>query len=99
MELTLRQVGVLGFLAQAPKPVSVREIASGLDISKPAVTRNIQKLCLLSLALSAPSKTDRRLIEIKITADGKAFLKAMDKNLTKPLPAEKPVVKAVAKAA
>ena len=81
--LSLRQLGVLLRVADAKEPLSVRELAEPMKISKPAVTRAIDRLEHLLLIERRQGKLDRRLIELRITAAGRAYLAELDRVATR----------------
>lgn len=88
-DLTMRQLSVLLRLAEGgTAPLSVREIAAPMKISKPAVTRAIDRLEQLKLVERRDSKVDRRLVELRITAAGRGYLAKLDR--AGPKPAKEP---------
>ncbi|HSW48380.1 MAG TPA: MarR family transcriptional regulator [Candidatus Saccharimonadales bacterium] len=83
-ELTLGrpQVGILFFI-ERKKEVSVKEIAEMLNVTSGAVTQFIDDLVNKNLALREESKTDRRIINIKLTKKAEDKFKEFRKNYFK----------------
>jgi DNA-binding MarR family transcriptional regulator len=52
----------------------VRGLAAGLNVSKPAITRALDRLGELSLARRKVDPTDRRSVLVQQTREGNAFL-------------------------
>jgi len=82
-DLSMRQLGVLMRVADAKEPLSVRELAEPMKISKPAVTRAIDRLEHFAFVERRQAKLDRRLIELRITAAGRAYLAKLDRAVTR----------------
>lgn len=83
-DLTLRQLAVLMRLAETKEPLSVRNLAGPLSISKPAITRAIDRLGDLGLAERRNATgLDRRLVELRITAQGRGYLAKLDRVLVR----------------
>jgi DNA-binding MarR family transcriptional regulator len=61
---------------------TVRGLAADLKISKPAITRSIDKLEELSLAKREKDPTDARSVIIRGTADGQAYIRKLTGYLT-----------------
>lgn len=78
-DLTMRQLGVLMQCAEGMQ--TVRSMASAFGISKPAITRAIDKLDDLGLVRRAIDKKDRRSVNISITAKGVIFLRKLYKEM------------------
>lgn len=55
-------------------PHTVRGLAAGLEISKPAVTRALDRLGTLGYTRRAPEETDKRSIHVQRTVRGAVFL-------------------------
>ncbi|MBR0651375.1 MarR family transcriptional regulator [Roseomonas terrae] len=60
MDLNVRQIVVLLELAAAKGPLSVRGLAHHLQVSKPAITRAIDRLETLGLAIRPVNPADQR---------------------------------------
>ncbi len=82
-DLTLRQLGVLMRVEASKHPLSVKDMAPDLNVSKPAITRAIDRLSDLGLVERRSSKLDRRLIEVRATAKGMSYLSKLDRAIAK----------------
>ena len=58
-------------------PHTVRGLAAQLDISKPAVTRSLDRLEELGLARRVVDPTDRRSVLIQRTREGTSYVSAV----------------------
>ncbi len=76
-DLSARQLAVLLISYLEPGPHTVRGLAARLDVSKPAVTRSLDRLGELSLARRPPDPTDRRSVLVSRTREGTAYLAAV----------------------
>jgi DNA-binding MarR family transcriptional regulator len=74
-DMTCRQMAVLLMMASY-LGCSVKHIARALGLSKPVVTRAIDRLSLLGLASRTTSRHDRRQVELAPTRAGMALLRA-----------------------
>ena len=76
-DLTARQLAVLliGYLDNTPP--TVRGLARKLDVSKPTVSRILDRLTALGLAERKPDPEDRRSVLLTLTAGGRDYLKAL----------------------
>jgi DNA-binding MarR family transcriptional regulator len=74
-DLTQRQFAILLQVYLAPPPHTVRGIAADLKISKPAVTRAIDRLSGLDLVRRKVDENDRRSILLQRTVAGAVFLR------------------------
>ena len=75
-DLTQRQLALLLTVYLTPPPHTVRGLAAQLDISKPAVTRALDRLQTLGFARRKPEPSDRRGIEVQRTVKGAVYLRA-----------------------
>lgn len=83
-DLTMRQIGVLVTVAEhVGKPLSVGPLAQKLNLSKPAITRALDRLEHFELAVRKPHPMDGRQIEVEVTKAGTAYLKALTKAIGK----------------
>jgi DNA-binding MarR family transcriptional regulator len=57
-----------------PPPHTVRGMADILNISKPAITRALDRLGMLGLARRKRDETDRRSVLVQRTVKGSVFL-------------------------
>ena len=75
-DLTARQLHILITVCLTPGPHTVRGLAAGMSICKPAVTRALDRLSAGSspLAIRKVDMTDRRSVLIYPTSKGRAFL-------------------------
>ncbi|HIJ43612.1 MAG: MarR family transcriptional regulator [Rhodospirillales bacterium] len=74
-DLTARQMGLLLTVYMAPPPHTVRGLAEILNISKPAVTRAVDRLSELQMLRRKADETDRRSVLIQRTVRGSVFLR------------------------
>lgn len=72
-DLSLRQLCALIHVNDRPG-VSVRDLAAALEVSKPAITRALDRLGELDLAHRTASKEDRRLVCVRATTKGVSLL-------------------------
>lgn len=77
-DLNMRQMAVL-FAAQKSKAtfLSVTPLAESLNISKPAVTRALDRLEDLDFAVRYPNPLDGRLVDIQVTDRGIDYLSTL----------------------
>ena len=73
-DLTLRQCAVLLRVASLAEPQTVRGMAAALNVSKPAITRAIDRLAHDGLAVRVVDQSDRRSIHVRLTENGKAWI-------------------------
>ena len=74
-DLTTRQMAILLTVYLTPPPHTVRGLAASLNISKPAVTRALDRLGQLELARRKRDDDDRRSILVQRTVKGSVFLR------------------------
>ena len=77
-QLTIRQLAVLVQLYVLNQQGSVRDFAAALNLSKPAVTRALDRLEEIDLLRRNTSKDDRREIELLKTPKGQAFIESFE---------------------
>ncbi|KAA5605743.1 MarR family transcriptional regulator [Roseospira marina] len=75
-DLSSRQMAVLLTVYQTAPPHTVRGLARTLEISKPAITRALDRLSKYGLLTREVDTTDRRSVLVQRTPDGQAFLNA-----------------------
>ena len=80
-EITVRQAGVLALAVSRPGEQTVASLAAALNISKPAVTRSLDRLRNLGLAHRRISERDKRIVLIDPTAAGAAWVRAAAQRL------------------
>ena len=73
-DLTARQMAVLTTVYLEPPPHTVRGLAEQLSISKPAVTRALDRLSTLELVRRKTDEIDRRSVNVQRTVRGSLFL-------------------------
>lgn len=74
-DLSARQLGVLLTCYLQDGPHTVRGLATALNVSKPAITRALDRLGELDLARRKVDPMDRRSVLVQRTLKGAAFLK------------------------
>lgn len=73
-DLSMRQMAVLLSVYTTPPPHTVRGLAHALNISKPAVTRALDRLCGLELTRRKRDESDRRNVLVQRTVRGSIYL-------------------------
>ncbi len=73
-DLSARQMAVLLTVYLKSPPHTVRGLASALNISKPAITRSLDRLSDLGLLRRKVDESDRRSVLIQRTIRGSVFL-------------------------
>ena len=73
-DFSSRQMAVLLTVYLTPQPHTVRGLAAELNISKPAITRALDRLGEFGLVRRKPDETDRRSIEVQRTVKGSVYL-------------------------
>lgn len=74
-DLTARQMALLLNVYLTPPPHTVRGMAEKLKISKPAITRAIDRLSSLEFVRRTVDENDRRSVLIQRTVRGSVFLR------------------------
>ena len=74
-DLSARQMAVLLTVYLTPPPHTVRGLAAELSVSKPAVTRALDRLGELEMIRRRVDDTDRRSVLIQRTVKGSVFLR------------------------
>src|SRR6187401_1095804 len=74
-DLTSRQFGVFLTVYLTAGPHTVRGLAADLNVSKPAITRALDRLGELDLARRKVDPMDRRSVLVQRTLKGAAFLR------------------------
>ncbi len=75
-DLSARQMALLLSVDMTDPPHTVRGLAQMLNISKPAVTRALDRLQGLGYVRRSPDESDRRNVLIEITEMGIDYLRA-----------------------
>ena len=73
-DLSARQMALLLTVYLTPPPHTVRGLAEILNISKPAITRALDRLGMLGLARRKRDDADRRSVLVQRTVKGSVFL-------------------------
>ncbi|MEM1132918.1 MAG: MarR family transcriptional regulator [Pseudomonadota bacterium] len=73
-DLTNRQLAVLMLVHYEPGPHTVRGLAERLNVSKPVITRALDKLANLGFLARQADETDGRNVFIVATTNGGQFL-------------------------
>lgn len=73
-DLSARQLAIVLTVYLTPPPHTVRGLAALLKVSKPAVTRALDRLGMLGLARRRRDETDRRSVLVQRTVKGSVFL-------------------------
>jgi DNA-binding MarR family transcriptional regulator len=76
-DLSARQLAVLLTVYLTEGPHTVRGLAAELRVSKPAITRALDRLGELDLARRKTDPLDRRSIIVQQTAAGQTFLREL----------------------
>ena len=80
-DLTARQLGVFMTCYLETEAQTVRGLAAELAVSKPAITRALDRLSEFDLVRRKTDPLDRRSVLVQRTATGMAFLREMRKIL------------------
>ncbi len=82
--VTMQQYNVLNILKSVqPEKISTSAIKKRLTDSNPDVSRMVDRLEDLKLVTKKANKTDKRLIEVTITAKGLQLVDKINKNIAK----------------
>ena len=73
MDMTVRQLALIGILADEDGAHQVKTLALDMKVSKPVITRSVGKLAALGLVTNVPDAKDRRVRIVELTSAGKAF--------------------------
>ena len=74
-DLSARQMAIILAVYLTPPPHTVRGLAKTLNVSKPVITRALDKLGRLELLRRKVDDSDRRSILIQRTVKGSVFLR------------------------
>ncbi len=83
-DLTNRQMALLLVVYLKPGPHTVRGLARGLNVSKPVITRALNRLGSLGYLRRQRDDADRRNIFIAPTREGKVFLEGFNSLIGRP---------------
>ena len=81
-DLSARQMAVLLISYLEPGPHTVRGLAFRLDVSKPAITRSLDRLEELGLARRVVDPADRRSVLVQRTREGASYMAAVNNLMT-----------------
>lgn len=74
-DLSARQMSLLLTVYLTPPPHTVRGLANLLKVSKPAITRAVNRLTGLDMVRRKPDPDDKRSVLIQRTVQGSVFLR------------------------
>ena len=74
-DLSARQMALMLTVYLMPAPHTVRGLAEALNVSKPAITRALDRLSELQMIRRKPDENDRRSVLIQRTVRGSVFLR------------------------
>ena len=74
-DLSARQMTLLLTVYLTPQPHTVRGLATLMNVSKPAITRAVNRLVELQLVRRNTDENDRRSVLIQRTVSGSVFLR------------------------
>ena len=74
-DLSARQMSLLLTVYLTPPPHTVRGLANLLKVSKPAITRAVNRLTGLDMVRRKPDPDDKRSVLIQRTVRGSVFLR------------------------
>ncbi|WP_241213832.1 MarR family transcriptional regulator [Sphingomonas koreensis] len=77
VEMTARQIALLGILCDAPGPHRVRDLAKLLRVSKPVITRAVNRLGEHRAAVRLRDPNDKRDLEVRATDRGRELRAAL----------------------
>ena len=73
-DLTSRQMAVMLTVYLTPQPHTVRGLAAILNVSKPAITRALDRLAAYDMVRRKTDEADRRSILVQRTVKGSVYL-------------------------
>lgn len=74
-DLSARQMALLLTVYLTPPPHTVRGLAQTLNVSKPAITRALDRLGEYGLVKRKPDEKDRRSVLVQRTVKGSVYLR------------------------
>ncbi|WP_417827602.1 MarR family transcriptional regulator [Thalassospira sp.] len=74
-DLSARQMALLLSVYLTPAPHTVRGLSEALNISKPAITRALDRLSSLGMVKRKVDEEDRRSVLVQRTVKGSVFLR------------------------
>ena len=88
-DLTNRQMGIMLSVGLSNGPHTVRGLAERLDVSKPVVTRALNKLTALGYLQRKRDRRDGRNIFVEITQAGTEFLERFNQLISEQQPLDR----------
>ena len=88
-DLSARQMAILLAISLGSGMHTVRGLAASLNISKPAISRSLDRLCELGLAAREPDPRDRRSVLVVPSDSGREYvatLRDMLQEAARPVP-------------
>lgn len=82
-DLTARQTAVLLTVYLTPPPHTVRALSAELNISKPAISRAIDRLSVLGFLKRQTDETDRRSVNLSRTLSGAEYVSELGRIIAK----------------
>lgn len=82
-DLSARQMAVLLTVYFTDSPHTVRGLSESLNVSKPAITRAVDRLSKHGLLKRKSDETDRRSVLLQRTVKGSVFLREFGENIVK----------------
>jgi len=82
-DLTARQLAVLLSVYVTPPPHTVRGLAAHLNITKPAITRALDRLTQLDLIKRKRDETNKRSVLVQRTVRGSVYLTELAEEIRK----------------
>lgn len=89
-DLTNRQMAILLLVGQTKGPHTVRGLASRLTVSKPVVTRALNKLASLGFLRRQRDEADKRNVFVSLTERGGSFLERFQSLIERSQPETSP---------
>lgn len=74
-DLSARQMALLLTVYLTPPPHTVRGLAESMNVSKPAITRALDRLGQMELLRRKVDETDRRSVLVQRTVKGSVYLR------------------------
>jgi len=74
-DLSARQMALLLTVYLIPQPHTVRGLAAAMNVSKPAITRALDRLTELGMIKRKVDESDRRSVLVQRTVKGSVFLR------------------------
>lgn len=89
-DLSQRQTAILLTVYMTPPPHTVRSLAEGLNISKPAICRALDVLSHLDLIRRKKDENDRRNVLLQRTVNGTVYLRDFGELILREIQGETP---------